>query len=51
MDQSFLITEFDRLLSKGLVLYDDKQTLVRQQDGGLTVRYSNFAFLGFSFPH
>lgn len=42
MDQSFLISEFDRLVSEGLVLYDNKQTLVRQQDGGLTVGYSNF---------
>ncbi|KAJ4158350.1 uncharacterized protein LMH87_008881 [Akanthomyces muscarius] len=39
MDQSFLISEFDRLVSEGLVLYDDKQTLVQQQDGGLPFQF------------
>ncbi|KAJ3499298.1 hypothetical protein NLG97_g461 [Lecanicillium saksenae] len=37
MNQEFLISEFDRLVSEGLVLYDDKQTVLRQQDDGLTV--------------
>ncbi len=42
MDQAFLLSEFDRLVSDGLVLYDDKQTVLRQQDGGVTVRYPRF---------
>ncbi|KAJ6787505.1 hypothetical protein PWT90_02268 [Aphanocladium album] len=39
MDQAFLISEFDRLVSDGLVLYDDKQIVLRQQDGGLTFQF------------
>ncbi|OAA72289.1 ATP adenylyltransferase [Cordyceps fumosorosea ARSEF 2679] len=39
MDQKFLLSEFDRLISDGLVLYDDKQTIRRQLDGGLKFQF------------
>ncbi|KAF1732212.1 Diadenosine 5',5'''-P1,P4-tetraphosphate phosphorylase 2 [Beauveria bassiana] len=39
MDHDYLLSEFDRLVSEGVVLYDDKQTILHQQDGGLTFQF------------
>ncbi|KAM3543939.1 hypothetical protein ARSEF1564_003160 [Beauveria bassiana] len=45
MDHDYLLSEFDRLVSEGVVLYDDKQTILHQQDGGLTIDALQFQFV------
>ncbi|EGX94432.1 phosphorylase, putative [Cordyceps militaris CM01] len=39
MDRIFLLSEFDRLVNEGLVLYGDNQTVVREEDGGFTFQF------------
>lgn len=38
MDESFILSEFDRLQQSGLALYDDKQRIIEHIGGGLKVR-------------
>lgn len=37
MDASFMMSQFDRLVGSGLVLYDDRQENIEQVDGELKV--------------
>ena len=37
MEESLILSEFDRLVKSGLVLYDDKQEIIEHIDGELKV--------------
>lgn len=37
MDESFILSKFDRLVESGLVLYDEKQQIIEHIDGDLKV--------------
>ncbi|CEJ60709.1 hypothetical protein PMG11_09272 [Penicillium brasilianum] len=39
MDESFILSEFDRLQQSGLVLYDDKQRRIEYVEGGLKFQF------------
>jgi hypothetical protein len=43
MDESFILSEFDRLQQSGLALYDDKQRIIEHVEGGLKVRIYRLA--------
>jgi ATP adenylyltransferase len=37
MDESFILSEFDRLVNSGTVIYNDKEEIIERIDGGLNV--------------
>lgn len=37
MDESFIVSEFDRLIQSGLALYDENQKIIEHVEGGLKV--------------
>lgn len=40
MNESFILSEFDKLVKSGVVIYNDKQEMIEYTDGELKVRFA-----------